>query len=66
VFGNKENYKNDVVVFMEDSGSMRKDLEMCPSARDGDRTVVVMDKSSKSSLLDGGGQSMDDNERVGG
>jgi hypothetical protein len=62
----KKIIKSGDVVFMEDSGSMRNDLEMRPSGRDGGRMMVVMDESSKSPLLDGGGQSMDGNERVGG
>jgi hypothetical protein len=51
---------------MEDIESIRNNLEMRPSGRDGGRIMVVMDESSKSPLLDGGGQSMDGNERVGG
>ena len=39
---------------------------MRPSGRNGGRMVVVVDKSSKAPLLDNGGQSMDNNEGVGG
>jgi hypothetical protein len=39
---------------------------MCPSGRNRSRTVIVVDESSKSPLLDCGGQSVDDNKQVGG
>ena len=55
------------IVFMEDSGSIRNDMEMHPSGNIEDLTVVVMvDKSSKSPLFDGGGQFVDGNEEIGG
>jgi hypothetical protein len=62
----KKIIKSGDVEFMEDSGSMGNNLEMRPSGREGGRMVVVMDESSKSHLLDGGEQSVDDMERVGG
>ena len=62
----KKIIKSRDVVFMEDSGSINNDLEMRPSGRDGGRTIVVMDESSKSPLLDGGKQTVDDTGRVGG
>ena len=62
----KKIIKNKDVVFKEDSGSINNDLEMHPSGRDGGRTVVMMDKSSKSPLLDSGKQTVDGMERVGG
>jgi hypothetical protein len=40
--------------------------QMCPSERNEGSTMVVVGESSKSPLFDGGGQSMDDNEQVGG
>jgi len=58
--------KSGDVVFMEDSGSMRNDLEMRPSGRIGGRIVVVVDESSKPPLCDSGGQSVEAMERVGG
>ena len=51
---------------MEDSGSIGNNLEMRPSGREVRRMMIVMDESSKSHLLDGGEQSVDDMERVGG
>ena len=51
---------------MKDRGSISNDLEMRPNGRDGGRTVVVMDVSSKSLLLDGGKETVDNMERVGG
>ena len=62
----KKIIKSRDVVFMEDSGSISNDLEMRPSGRNGGRTVVVVDESSKSPLFDGGEQTVDDKERVGG
>ena len=58
--------KNKNVLFMEDSGSIRNDLEMCPSERNEGPMVVVVEESSKSPLFDGGGQFVDDNEEVEG
>jgi hypothetical protein len=57
---------NKGFVFMEDSGSIRNDLEIHPSWRNEGPTVVVMDESCKSPLFDGIGQFMDDNKQVGG
>ena len=57
--------KSEDVVFMEDSGSTKKDLEMRPSGRNGGPLVVVVDESSKSPLLNDGEQSVDDIDRVG-
>ena len=58
---------NNDVVFIKDSGSIKNDLAMHPNGRNGGSNVVVMmDESSKSTLFDGGGQSMDSNERVRG
>ena len=62
----KKIIKSGDVVFMEDSGSISIDLEMRPSGRDGGRTMVEVDESSKSTLLDGGKETVDDMERVGG
>ena len=58
--------KSGDVVFMEDSGSTKNDLEMRPSGRNGGRIVVVVDESSKSPLCDNGGQSVEAKDRVGG
>ena len=45
---------------MEDCGSIKEDFQMRPSGRTGSPTMVVMvDKSFKSPLFDGNGQSMD-------
>ena len=53
---------NDVV-FMEDSGGIKKNLEMGLSrGNEGPTVVVMVDESSKSPLFDGGGQSVNDNE----
>ena len=62
----KKIIKSRDVMFMKDSGSISNDLEMRPSGRNGGHTVVVMDESSKSPLLDGGKETVDDMERVGG
>ena len=57
--------KNRDVMFMENNGSLRNDLEMRPSGRnEGPTVVVVVDESFKLPLPDGGGQSMDGNEQV--
>ena len=66
MFGNKENHKKWGFCVYEDNGSIRNDLEMHPSGRDGGRTVVVVDEFSKSPLLDGSKQTVDDIERVRG
>lgn len=47
---------------MEDSGSIRNDLEIHPSGRNEGPTVVVVDESSKSPFIDGSGQFVDDND----
>ena len=49
----KKIIKNRDVVFMEDSGNINNDLDMRPNGRDGGRTIIVMDDTSKSPLLDG-------------
>lgn len=51
---------------MEISGSIGIDLEMCPCRRNESLTMVVVDEYSKSPLLDGGGQLMDDNKQMEG
>jgi len=56
--------KSGNVAFMEDNKSMINKLELHPNGRDGGCTVVLMDKSSKSPLLDGDKQTMEDVERV--
>lgn len=61
----KKMMKSGDVVFMEDSGSMTNNLEMCRSGRNEGRTVVVVGEFSKPPLLDGGGQYMEGNKRVG-
>ena len=63
--GTKKVIKNEDVVFMENSGSISKVLEMCSSGRiEGPTAVVLVDESSNSPLFDGGGQF--DNEQVEG
>jgi hypothetical protein len=64
--GKKNHLKFRDVVFMEDNMNLKNDLEMRPSGRNEGLLVVVVDTSSKLPLFDGGGQSMDDNEQVGG
>ena len=65
-FETKKIIKYHDVVFMEDSGSIKDDLEMHPSGKIGGPTSVVMvDESSKSPLVDGDGRSVDDNEQMG-
>jgi len=49
-------------MFIEDSRSIRNDLEMRPSGRNGGHTVVVVDESSKPALLNDGEQSVEGNE----
>ena len=51
-------------MFMEDSESIKKNLEMRPSGRNGGCIMVLVDKSSKPPLLDGSGQYVKGNERV--
>ena len=52
---------------MRDSKSIEDNLEMRSSRRNrGPMVVVMVDKSSKSTLFDSGGQSVDGNEQVGG
>lgn len=51
---------------MENSGSITNDSKMPPSGRNEGPTMMVMDESSKSPLFNGGGQSVDDNDQVGG
>ena len=58
----KKIIKNKVVMFMEDSGSIRNDLEIRPSGRIEGPTMVVMDGSFKLPLFYGGGQFVDGNE----
>ena len=59
--------KSNDVVFMEDSGSIKDDVEMHLSGRNGGLSVVVMvNKSCKSPLFDGGGQTVYGNKQVGG
>ena len=62
----KKIIKSKDVVFTEESGSISNDLEMRPSGRNGGQTVLVMDESSKSPLLDDGKQTVDDTVQVGG
>ena len=66
MFGNKENHKNRNVVFIENSGSIRTNLEMRPSGRNEGHAMVVMDKYSTPALFDGGGQFVDSNDQMGG
>jgi hypothetical protein len=67
VFENKTKkiIKNGDVVFMDDSGSIRNDMEMRPSGRNEGPQVVVVDESSKVSLFDDNGQFVNGNEEVG-
>ena len=51
----QENYKNKDGVFMKDSTNIRKILEMHPHKKNEGPMVVVVDKTSTSSLIDGGG-----------
>lgn len=53
-------------MFMEDSGSIKNNLEMYPSRKNKGHAVVAMDEYSKSPFFDGGGQSVDDNKQMGG
>ena len=62
----KKIIENKDIMFKEDSGSIRNDLEMRPCGRNEDPIVVVVDKSSKLPLFDGDGQFVDDNEQGGG
>ena len=57
--------KSEDVVFMEDSGSMKNDLEMCPSGRNGGPLVMVVDDLPNHLCYNGGEQSVDDIDRVG-
>jgi hypothetical protein len=58
----KKIIKNREIMFKEDSRSIRNDLEMRPSGRNGGRMVVVVDESSKQPLLNDGEQSVEGNE----
>ena len=49
---------------MEGSGTIRNDLDICPSRRNERPMMVVVDDYCK--LLLFGGQSVDSNEKVGG
>jgi len=62
----KKIIKSRDVVFMENSGSIRNDLEMRPSGRYEGPSLVEVDESSKSPLFDGGGELTECNEQVGG
>lgn len=47
MFAHKENHKNNDVVFMEDSTSIRNDFEMRLSGKIEGPTLVIVDESSK-------------------
>jgi hypothetical protein len=51
-------------VFMEDSGSIRNNLEMHPSVANEGPTLVVVDEYFKLMFIDGGGQFVDGNKQV--
>jgi hypothetical protein len=51
---------------MKDSGSIGNNLEIRLNGRNEGPRVVVVDKSSNSLLVDGGGQSVNGNKQVGG
>ena len=53
-------------MFMKDSGNIKNNLEMCKSGRNEGPTVVMVDKSSKSPLFNGGRQFMNGNKEVRG
>lgn len=55
MLGKKKIVKNGDVVFVEDSASIKNDLEMHPGGRNKGHTMVVVYKSSKLPLLDSGG-----------
>lgn len=54
------------IAFMENSGSIRNNLEMCPSGRNEGPMMVVVNEYSKPPLFDGGGQFVDSNKQMGG
>ena len=58
------NIKN--IIFMEDSESIRNDLEIHMSGRNEGPTMVVVNEYSKSPLCDDSGHFMDGNEQVDG
>ena len=63
----KKIIKSDDVIFVEDSERIKKNLEMHPSGRnEGPMVVVMVDESFESPMLDGSGQTMNDNKQVGG
>lgn len=53
-------------MFMKNNGILENYLEMHPIGRNEGSIVMVVDKSSKWPLFDGGGQIVNDNEQVGG
>lgn len=62
----KKFIKSKDVVFTEDSGSQKNDLEMHPSRRNTGPLVKIVDEYSKLHLFGGGGELPVNNEHMGG
>lgn len=52
-------------MFMKDSGSIRNNLEICPSEGNEGPVMMVVDEYFKSVLFDVGEHSIDGNKQVG-